>query len=421
MKPSFRCVFGLVFLANFAGCASFTANRNSDPTNYENISRRLNYSGRSSKDLDRQLDEAASTSSVNLDSIGDFADSVERSIQKITGTAPKPDQARLVFQQAEKQFTEAQQTKDERQRKTKYRNAGVVYLRAAEMWPNSAIEHKAMFKAGTCYFWADHYVRCNDVYETMLKRYPNSRFLDTVEAHRFSIAQYWLKYNKASPQSYWAVNFYDNRFPINDLRGRAIKILDLVRFDDPTGKLADDATLAVANAYFASGEFLKADEYYTDLRSLFTNSEHQFAAHFLGMKAKLKSYQGPEYSATALKEAEALGKQIRKQFPGEAAKHRETLQRAAAEIRKEKAKRAWNLAQYYEGRWQYGAARYYYQQLTREYPSTPIGNQAEARLRTLAGKPDNPSQPLPWLVQMFPDTEVAKPILATAPSINNYR
>ena len=410
-----------LLLATLAGCASFSNPRGTS-TDYETIRRKLNYAGREDEDLERQLDSNNdSAASFTVESIGDFADNVDKTIRGWTGGNPNPDKAREIFAKAEQGFQDAQQIKDEKQRKQRYIELGNYYALAAKYWPDSAIEHKALYKAGTCFFWADHYAKSNEIYELMLKQYPNSRFLDTVEAHRFSIAQYWLKYNTASPQSYWAVNFTDDRFPMTDLRGQAIKIFDLIRLDDPTGKLADDATLAAANAYFEVGSYLKADEYYTDLRRTFPSSEHQFSAHFLGMKAKLKSYQGPEYSAAPLKGAEELAIQIRKQFPGKASKHREALASALAEIRREKARRAWNLAQYYERRWQYGASKHYYRQLTSQFPNTPMGNRAEARLRTLAGKPDNPSQPLPWLVNLFPDSQVAKPILATAPASTTLR
>ena len=36
-----------------------------------------------------------------------------------------------------------------------------------------------------------------------------------------------------------------------------MRVYDRIRLDDPTGKLADDATLALGNAYFAVGKFMK--------------------------------------------------------------------------------------------------------------------------------------------------------------------
>jgi hypothetical protein len=70
-----------------------------------------------------------------------------------------------------------------------------------------------------------------------------------------------------------------------------------------------------ANEYFQAGKYLRADEYYTDLRQAYPTSEHQFSAHFLGLKTKLMSYLGPNYSTNVLDDAEKLIKQMRRQFP----------------------------------------------------------------------------------------------------------
>ena len=53
-------------------------------------------------------------------------------------------------------------------------------------------------------------------------------------------------------------------------------MFDKIRVDDPTGRLADDATLSLANENFTRRKFMKADEYYSDLRKAYPSSEHQF-------------------------------------------------------------------------------------------------------------------------------------------------
>ena len=46
-----------------------------------------------------------------------------------------------------------------------------------------------------------------------------------------------------------------------------------MRIDDPTGKLADDATIALANAYFEQERYLDAADTYEDLRVNFPSSQ----------------------------------------------------------------------------------------------------------------------------------------------------
>ncbi|HTN76806.1 MAG TPA: outer membrane protein assembly factor BamD, partial [Pirellulaceae bacterium] len=198
--------------------------------------------------------------------------------------------------------------------------------------------------------------------------------------------------------------------PWRDTRGNALRVYDKIRIDDPTGKLADDATLAAANAHFIAGSYMKADEYYGDLRKAFPSSEHQFKAHYLGLKTKLLCYQGSDYAGDALDEGEKLVKQIRKQFPREAQDEKEFLARAHAEIRFKKAEREWDMAQYFSRRGEYGAARLYQQLCIDEYHDTPFADRAKQQLAEQASYPAEPPKYFDWLVEMFPREKPAKPL-----------
>jgi outer membrane protein assembly factor BamD (BamD/ComL family) len=193
-----------------------------------------------------------------------------------------------------------------------------------------------------------------------------------------------------------------------------MRIFDKIRIDDPTGKLADDATLAAGNEHFAAGRFYKADDYYTDLRKAYPTSEHQFLAHFLGIKSKLNSYMGPAYGGTALDDTEKLIKQTRRQFPVEAEKEREFLDKAAAEVRYRKAEQLVHLAHFYDRRAEYRAAEHFYTRVTREFHDTPLAEKSQERLGQIAGLPPKPAQQLPWLVALFPESDKVKPILNAA-------
>ncbi|MDP6447361.1 MAG: hypothetical protein QF805_26425, partial [Pirellulaceae bacterium] len=144
--------------------------------------------------------------------------------------------------------------------------------------------------------------------------------------------------------------------------------------------------------------------------------EHQFLGHFLGVQAKLKSYQGPDYSEDALVEADKIIKQINRQFPHQAAKHRDYLGRAAAETRFLMAERRWKRAQYYRRLGQNRAAGMSYRQLLDEFADTPFAQQAQIELAQVATEPPKPPQRLSWLVNAFPSHEDTKPLIATAPA-----
>lgn len=361
---------------------------------------------------DTLLDDDAAKNSL-LPTPGDLSDQIKNSAKTLVGKGYSPDKARERYVEAEGQYWQAVQTQGD-ERKAQFLSAAKSFKNAADRWPDSALEQDALYAAGEGYFFADRYPKANDTYELLLKKYPNSKYLDLVEARRFSIAQYWLGRHREDPQSFWEFNVTDKSRPVRSSFGNAVRIFDRIRIDDPTGKLADDATLAAGNAYFRAGKYMDADNFYSDLRKTFPSSEHQFRAHLLGIRAKLQSYQGPDYSGDPLDEAEKLITQARRQFPHEAAKERDHLDRAHAEVRRGKAEREWHMARYRDRRGEYGAARFYYSLLAKNYGDTPLAERARQRIAEVADKPDVPPQRFSWLTNMFPDQDDVKPLMATA-------
>ncbi len=356
--------------------------------------------------------------------VKDFAPNKLKSTMKtLVGQGPNPQIARETYAEAQAAYaaaTEMHQRNPGGDSRSEFLAAAKLYETAAERWPDSEVEHNSLRMAGESYFFADHYWDAEIAYEMLLKKYQNSKYLDAIQPRRFAIAQYWLGLHRENPKAFYEINVFDQSTPTRDVFGHAMRVFDRIRLDDPTGKLADDATLAMGNAHFAAGKFIKADEYYTDLRKTFPSSEHQFQAHFLGLKAKLEAYQGPDYSADAILGAEKLVEQIRKQFPREAQTEREYLDREAARIRYLRAERDWLMAQRFDQRAEYGAAKHYYAALIESYPETPFGERAQQRMNEITGQPDVPEQPLSWLVAMFPDEKDIKPRL-NAESIGPMR
>ncbi len=362
-------------------------------------------------------------------SISDFSPSnITTTVKQMAGMGPDRKIARQLYEDAEATYRRALAARGDDPENEPNAEARELFLEASEQfagaagrWPDSALEEDAFFRAGEAAFFADRYVKANDYFEQLLKKYPNSRYLDLIGARRFLIAQYWLKLNEEKYAYLFGLNVTDKSRPWADTFGNAIRVYDRMRLDDPTGKLADDATLAAANAYFLKGDYQKADQYYSDLRTHFPSSEHQFMAHYLGVQAKLRGYRGPQYTGSALEEADKLVKQIRRQFPQELREHEEELDRAHREIRYKLAEREWTMAQFYTRQKEFGAARFYYDIILDQYSDTPFAADAREQVGDMAGRPASPPQRLTWLVNLFPENETPRPIMATAPSSTKRR
>jgi outer membrane protein assembly factor BamD (BamD/ComL family) len=341
----------------------------------------------------------------------DFSwDNLGKTTRRLTGRGPNRELARNLYREADDLFRQAMNA-DPSRKADIFAMAAPKYAEAADRWPDSQLAMDGLFMAGESAFFADEYPAANLYYEKLVKAFPNNRYLDQVDRRRFAVARYWLESERESPEPFYYVNYTNKLRPWRDRRGHGLRVYDKIRIDDPTGKLADDATLAAGNEYFASQTWYKADDYYTDLRKAYPTSEHQFLAHFLGIKAKLNTYMGPAYGGTALDETEKLIKQTRRQFPVEAEREREFLDKAAAEIRMNKARQLLHLAKFYDRRAEYRAASHYYTRIAREFRDTPIAQQAEERLPQIEGLPPKPPQYLPWLVALFPESDKVKPLL----------
>ncbi len=318
------------------------------------------------------------------------AENLKKSFKKAIGKGPNESIARTRYREGEELYG-----------RQAFGDAAKKFAEAADRWPDSSLEENAMFMHAESLFFADRYSKACDVYGELLKKYVNTRHLDTCVRRQFAIAEYWAKSAQADPSWPITPNLIDKTRPWFDTAGYAITSFDSVRINDPRGPLADDAIMAAASSFFVRGRWSDADYYFTLLRNDYPKSEFQVKAHLLGLQCKLKLYQGPDYDGKALIEANELIDQMLVQFPRELADERERLLTAKAEVRAQQAYREWHAAQFYEKGEYYAAARYYYNVLVKDYPGTQFAEQAQTRLAQIAPEPDNPPDRFAFLDSIF--------------------
>ncbi|MEL6109473.1 MAG: tetratricopeptide repeat protein, partial [Planctomycetota bacterium] len=299
-----------------------------------------------------------------------------------------------------------------------YARAASKFKQAGDASPGSGLQQDALFMRGEAQYFADDLSGARDTFETLQKDFPRSRHSDRVAARLFKISRYWIDAAKAGGDKWHSLNLFDKKRPTYDLVGHAIKVLDQIRYDDPTGKLADDATLAAAIEHIRNERFEEADEFLTDLRETFSDSDHMFLAHMLGIQCKLEVYAGPRYSERALEEAAELVKQTRRRFPKEIQekKYSDMLARASAEIEFHQAANLEERARYREKRREFGAAREEYRRLLAKYPKTPQADRARKVLNEIEGKPSLPTSPLAFMTRVFPDSRQSTPLELATPT-----
>lgn len=319
-----------------------------------------------------------------------------------------------LYRKGDDLFREAMKSPTEKSRDL-YAEAGRTFARAAEAFPSSALEQDAMFMSGQSYFFANQLTKAEETLGTLQNQHPRNRHSEQAEKLLIAIARYWIDTTKAGAGSVIPVNFTDASRPWLDADGHAIRVFDQIRYDDPTGKLADDATMLAGIEYMRQKDYFQADQMFTDLRELFPDSDHQFNAHLLGLQCKLELYAGASYSGLVLEEADDIIKRMRQIFPNEMKdpETRDSVARSAAKVEYLQAEKLWNRATYREKQLNYGGAKVYYEQLLVDYPNTPFADQARERLSEISGKPEVAPQRLKFLAKLFPAAKPTKPLMTS--------
>ena len=329
--------------------------------------------------------------------------------------AQDQDLAKEVYREGDALFRQAE-TLPREEAISVFAEAAKKFKLASHASPDSALGQDALFMLAESQFFADRMADAVDSYQTLQKEYPRSRHSDRSAARLFSISRYWIETEKASGGR-WVPNFTDPKRPKLDPDGHAIRVLDQIRFDDPTGRLADDATMAAAAEFIRQRKFDQADEFLTDLRETYTDSEHLFHAHLLGIQCKLELYAGPQYSNLLLDEAEKLVRQTRTRFPDRLQEERyaEIVARASARISYHKAEKLFTRAQYRDKRHEYRAAAKYYQALLNSYGETPFAETARKRLTQISDRPGVPERHLAFLTKIFHSGKSSNPLELAVP------
>lgn len=318
---------------------------------------------------------------------------IGKKFKKSIGRGPNETLARKKFEEGQALFKEK-----------KFLEAAKCFQVTADRWPDSTLEEDALYWLGESYFFADRYAKASDTYQVLLKKYENSRFLIDIVPRQFAIARYWDL--AARLNSHWYPNLSDKTRPWVDASGHAVKLYSDVHLADPSGPYADHAVMAIGNLHFLHNRFEDAADQYANLCKNFPQSEHQRDAHVLGIRAKLRCYQGPQYEATPLNDAERMIEQTLTQFPPEVlGDERERLMATRMLIRVERAQREFQAGEYYYKIKYFRAARYYYAETIREFADTPFAKMAEQRLEETKNYPPVPFDYFAWLKKILPESD----------------
>ncbi|MDO5553792.1 MAG: tetratricopeptide repeat protein [Planctomycetia bacterium] len=313
------------------------------------------------------------------------------------GMGPDEKEAIALMKQACQKQLAYEETKEVKQ----LTEAAALYDKAGKKWPESVLEEDALFHAGDCYFFANNYTKALERYRQLATQYTNSILKRDAMLRLYAIGQYWVR---CSEEEGVGVNVSDSKKPRFSSFAGAKKAFETIFLNDPSDSgLGADALYALANAYMRRGvvqgdaSFESAARYYRQLYEFYPASKYAEKSYQLAMLALHKSYRGPLYDDTPLKQAKEIAEAAKRTGRGD----QDLIAEELESIRNEQAVHLWTRGQYYEKQGQYASSRSYYNRLIQEFPNTEVASEAAKRYNDIASKPDETDQ-FAWIRPVLP-------------------
>lgn len=377
-----------------------------------------------------------------LEELTDTAD-VKGPLERMLAWTEKTDLEALrrnpdYYERGQEEFQQAARLYEEK----KWEAAEKQLKAISKTYDNYAVKEDALYLLGEIYFQTKRYAKATDTFDTLVHRFPSSRYQPKISSRMFTIAGVWLDFPDvvkpsdiklasnlenateeikvpAQKRDSWdptlAVpvlpNLHDNTRPLFDTEGRALEALKSIWLNDPTSDLADDALMMTASHYLRKGDSVRADEYFAALRQNYPDSPHFKNSYILGSHVKLMSYEGADYDGTRLEEAKQLNESAMRMWPDDELKAR--LEQEQKAIRDAEARREWERVQFYRKKGRLDSAGIYCRELIRLYPDTPYAKQAEQflaenpipRKTNPVPQPAKKSGPEGWNWRLFPQLD----------------
>ena len=277
--------------------------------------------------------------------------------------------------------------------------AAKLFEKAAKSWPDSVLEEDALFLAGECCYFSDNYGRASKNYQKLVTKHRSTKYMDTSTMRLFRIGRYW---EKRCDQGVAFANFRDKTRPTFDTFGYMKRVYEAIYTSDPTGPFGDKALMALAGAHMNRGinqgdsQFVEAATLYASLPDINARSEYVIQARKLELLARSKAYVGAEYDAKSLEEASKLADQTLRQYGSELGEEKNNILDLKESITNQKAERLYEAGVYYERKKMYSSARFNYERLLKEYPTSPHYTEVEGRYAKIQNLEDMDDH-LKWL------------------------
>ena len=246
--------------------------------------------------------------------------------------------------------------------------------------PDHELREDAIMLAGQAQFNRGLYYQAFELFEKQLDEFPNGRLADRALDREFKVGEKFLLGHKRIIKQVI-------RLPAES---EGVEILERVTEHVPSSRMAERALLRIADHFFHKGDYERAAERYDQFLEVMPKSNRATYAMLRGAMATYRTYRGPQFNGTPLREAEQRFKRINQIYPVLA--KREKIPQTLETIYSQRAERVFTTAEFYLRTNKTSSAAYYYRRTIDGFPQTPWAEQSVSALRQLGHDVAAPSR-----------------------------
>jgi outer membrane protein assembly factor BamD (BamD/ComL family) len=289
-------------------------------------------------------------------------------------------------------------------RQMDYAKAEAVFHRLAEKTKdNPLMAEKARFYEAECLYLQHRYPKAADTYLKMLNDFASGMYREQACQRCFDIANYWLDDTRDQMRETieqregkrWIVAprflHWEDTKPVIDEQGRALEVLEQVRYNDINGPLADKALFLTGRVKLFNEDYRDADRCFSQLVEMHPNSSFAPQAIELAIFSKQMSTGGAEYDGRKVAEARDLVHKAQMNYPQLAQEKGEYLRNQLIGITMQQAEKDYKQAEFYRHTGKPCPAYFMYEVVRRRYPGTKYADLATERMHEIRGKAEKDS------------------------------
>jgi tetratricopeptide (TPR) repeat protein len=298
-------------------------------------------------------------------------------------TVPEKDKLKLDMAGAHEFFRQEQ-----------YEKAQLLFHHLADEKNPPAVFQEARFYEAECYRMQGMYPKAADTYADLMKKFRNNPYRDVCNQRMFDIACFWLEDTWAQMREEeekrqgdrWFVQprfvSFEKKKPLVDREGRALEVLDQVRFNDMSGPLADRALWLSGHVKRFHEDYREAEQYFTQIHEQHPKSPFAPQAIELAIFCKQMATGGSDYDGRKLAEARQLVDAALR-MPEVDDKKKQAMVNQLKGITAQQAEKDFKQAEFYRRTGHPGPAYFYYEIVYRRYKGTEYAEQALARMQEM--------------------------------------